>query len=384
MSGKKSKILLLSQGTDFYGSNFILLEAAKHLKNEGFQLHVILPGNGPITKEFEKLHITTKVINLGILRRRYVTFFGLINRAYYFFSALFVLLYLVKRRKIDIVYSNGLGVLVGFFTALFSGTKHVWHIHEIIGSPKYFYIAYRYLLNNGFKNNINIAVSEAVRSFWSREKSNNFRVIYNGIPILEAQNSVSKIRDKLGLPPSAIVIGMIGRVSYLKGQSYFVKICRELLKHDGSLKFIMVGDVYPGNEFHYDELRILKEDLNVADSIFDLGYRRDIPDVLAALDLFVLPSILPDSFPTVILEAMGQEKPIVATRQGGALEMLDENISGVFIPINDEKSACNIILPLLKDKKKRTEMGFQAKKKILKDFSTEKFRRELIATMESF
>jgi glycosyltransferase involved in cell wall biosynthesis len=175
---------------------------------------------------------------------------------------------------------------------------------------------------------------------------------------------------------------MIGRVSHLKGQHYFLQIAYQLLKRDRNLKFIMVGDVYPGNEGLYNELDLLKESLGISDSVIDLGYRRDIPDILEALDLLVLPSTLPDSFPTVILEGMQQGKAIISTRQGGALEMLEENVSGKFIPINEAEKAANIILPLLQNENARKEMGNEAKKRVLKYFSSENFQNELITLID--
>jgi glycosyltransferase involved in cell wall biosynthesis len=380
MSRSRHPILFLSQGADFYGSNLILLEVAKHLKQQNYPIHVIFPLQGPIIEEFQKENISTEILNLAILRRQYVTFFGLVNRAYYFLKALFALILLIKKRKVGIVYSNGLGVLVGIFGAFFSGVIHVWHIHEIIGKPEYFYSVYRRLLNWQFGHNI--AVSEAVKSFWAKEGSINFYKIYNGIPLPKTSPDPNKLNEELGLPPSVLVIGMIGRVSYLKGQDYFLKIAHELLKHDQNLKFVMVGDVYPGNEDLYDELNLLKESLGIQDSVIDLGYRRDIPDILAALDLFILPSTQPDSFPTVILEAMQQEKAIISTRQGGALEMLEEHVSGLFIPIHEEKEAADIILPLLQNENARKAMGIEAKKKVLRDFASEKFKEKIFATIE--
>lgn len=380
MSRPHRPILFLSQGADFYGSNLILLEAAKHLKDHGYPIHVIFSLKGPIIEEFQKENISTEILNLAILRRKYVTFFGLINRAYYFLKAFFTLILLIKRRKIGIVYSNGLGVMVGIFAAFFSGAIHVWHIHEIIEKPDYFYSVYRRLLNWRFGQNI--AVSEAVKSFWAKDLSTNFYRIYNGIPLPQTTPIPNKIREELRLNPSALVIGMIGRVSYLKGQDYFLKIAHELLKHNQNIKFVIVGDVYPGNEDIYGELNLLKESLGISGSVFDLGYRRDIQDILAALDLFILPSTLPDSFPTVILEAMQQGKAIVSTRQGGALEMLEEHKSGLFIPIHEPKAAADIILPLLQNKNARIAMGIEANKKVLRDFSSEKFKENLLVTIE--
>lgn len=381
MSHNKGNILFLSQGADFYGSNFILLETVKYLKKEGFQPHVVLPLNGPIIAEFEKVNIPTEFMKLGILRRQYVTFFGLINRSFYFIKALISLIILIKKRKIDIVYSNGLGVMVGIFAAFFSGKKHIWHIHEIVEKPDYFYTVYRKLLNWSF--GYNIAVSEAVKSFWAKPKASNFFRIYNGIPLLETEPSPTKIRQELGLSQTTTLIGMIGRVSYLKGQEYFLQIAYELLKQDKNLRFVMVGDAYPGNEHLYEELNSLKEKLGISDSVIDLGYRRDIPDILAGLNLFVLPSTLPDSFPTVILEAMQLEKAIISTRQGGAVEMLEDQVSGLFIPVDKPEVAAEIILPLLRNNEARKSMGLEAKKKLREDFSFEKFKENLNSTIES-
>lgn len=380
MSQTKGNILFLSQGADFYGSNLILLEAAKELKSQGYQLHVIFALPGPIIEAFHTKNISTEILNLAILRRQYLTFFGLINRAFYFLKALFTLVRYINGRKFDLVYSNGLGVLVGIFAAYFAGAAHVWHIHEIIEKPDYFYSVYRKMLNWRFGHNI--AVSEAVKTFWAEPNSSNFYRIYNGIPFSENPPSPTKLRQELGLSPSTILIGMIGRVSSLKGQTYFLQIAHELLKQDQTLKFVMVGDVYPGYEQLYEELDLLKEKLGISNSVFDLGYRRDIPDILAALDVFILPSTLPDSFPTVILEAMQAEKAIISTRQGGALEMLEEGISGLFIPIHQAKAAAELILPLLQNEPARKAMGLAAKQKVMRDFSSEKFKENLSMTIQ--
>ncbi len=377
MSKAPGSILFLSQGADFYGSNLILLQVAKHLKEAGYTIHVVFSLEGPIIQEFEKAQISSEVINLGVLRRSYVSFFGLFNWAYDFISALIRGILLVKKGKFDIVYSNGLGILIGVFAARLSSRKHIWHVHEIIPKPKYFFVTYRLLLNWRFSQNI--VVSEAVRSFWATGVASNFHLIYNGIPLPPDSSDPDKVRQELGLAPDTLLIGMIGRVSRIKGQDYFLKIAAELLKTNSNLKFLMVGDAYPGNENLYVELQELKEFLGISNAVFDLGFRRDIPDILASLDLFVMPSVLPDSFPTVILEAMQQRKAIVATRQGGAQEMLIDNVSGVFIPINDEKAACKIISPLLQDRSKRIAMGLEGEQKLSKDFSPRQFKEKLLS-----
>ena len=381
MEPRKIDILFLSQGSDFYGSNRVMLEAAKHLAEHGYALKVIFPNKGPILEEFGKLGIPHVVLNLGILRRKYVHFFGLVNRGYFFLKALINLILLIKRHQVTLVYSNGLGVLVGYLASKLAGAKHVWHIHEIIKAPNYFYFFYRTVLN--LDSSHKTAVSEAVRSFWNKKPGEHFTRIYNGFTSVGILENSQRIREELNIPPETLVIGMVGRVNYLKGQEYFIKIANELLHFNPKLLFVMVGDPYPGNEYLVEELNSFKKTLEITDSILDLGYRQDVPAILAALDLFILPSILPDSFPTVILEAMGQSKAIVSTAQGGALEMLEDSISGIFIPISKEKEAKDLIIPLLLDKNLRMAMGKAARRKVLTDFSAEAFKSNLIEKINS-
>ena len=125
----------------------------------------------------------------------------------------------------------------------------------------------------------------------------------------------------------------------------------------------------------------LKEAYQLQEVVTDLGYRTDIPDILQALDVFILPSIAPDPFPTVLLEAMASGKPVVASAHGGATEMIEPNQSGVLIPWNDAATAANMMMPLLNEASTRTAMGRGARNRVIKTFSKEAFRIALLKTL---
>ena len=108
-----------------------------------------------------------------------------------------------------------------------------------------------------------------------------------------------------------------------------------------------------------------------------LGFRKDIPELMAAMDIFVLPSILPDSFPTVILEAMAAGKPVVATLSGGASEMLEDGKSGFLIPIGDVKKGVEAISQLIESEDLRLEMGKAGRVRVLEEFSLESFEEKI-------
>ena len=81
------------------------------------------------------------------------------------------------------------------------------------------------------------------------------------------------------------------------------------------------------------------------------------------IDVLIVPSIKPDSLPTVVLEAMRAGKPVIATRQGGCLEMIEENSTGYFIPLNDPILSCKILLPIFSDKEQLRQAGLRGKKR---------------------
>ena len=111
----------------------------------------------------------------------------------------------------------------------------------------------------------------------------------------------------------------------------------------------------------------------MTDRVFYLGYRADIPEVLASLDLLVLPSTSPDPLPTVVLEAMAAEKPVLATAQGGALEMIIEKETGKFMPIANAQQAVTILADLLNDKTPLNEMGIAGRSRVEREFSPAAF-----------
>ena len=112
---------------------------------------------------------------------------------------------------------------------------------------------------------------------------------------------------------------------------------------------------------------------NLFDRVFYLGYRADVPQVLASIDLLVLPSTSPDPLPTVVLEAMAACKPILATEQGGALEMIIENDTGKFMPLANAQQAASILANLLSDKTALKEMGEAGRRRVEKEFSPAAF-----------
>src|SRR3989339_842681 len=387
------KLLILHSSSDLYGASKILLTSLAIFKKHGHEALVVLSVKGELSERLAQMDVPVIYMPLGIIRRKYMTPKGLLNRVQATRQAIKSIKEIIVAEKIELVYSNTTAVLAGAFAAKQLGIKHIWHVHEIILRPYFLFRGLSYSLKN-YADKI-IVVSKAVQDHWAKHIPNSkILLVYNGIDYSEYVSPASAAdgpRDS-GEPqtaqsesatPRRLVIGMIGRVHHWKGQDYFLQIAGELIKTHPHLQFIMVGDAFPGNEYLYENINRLKTELNLVESVKDLGYQTDIPAILQQLDIFVLPSILPDPFPTVVLEAMAAGKAIVATNHGGATEMIESGKEGLLIPWNDAKAAAEIMQPIINDAAQRKAMGVAAAKKVRAEFSLTAFEERIVKLLSN-
>lgn len=374
------KILLLHSSSDVYGASKIFLGTVQLLKKRNHEVWVVLSEDGPLVKKLASAGATVLMVRLGILRRKYFNPRGIINRIATLLRAQKQLQELIRKESIELVYSNTTGVLAGAFAARNCGVRHIWHVHEIIENPFWLKQLLGHLMNR-YAVGI-IAVSEAVKQSWeSVLPAERITVIQNGIdysPYLEHEQTLTK---ELQLPTAAIVIGMVGRVHYWKGQSYFLKLAGQLHQKHPSLHFLLAGDAYPGYEYLYQEMQTQIETLQLSDVVHNLGFREDIPAVMQTIDLLLLPSQQPDPFPTVILEAMASAKPVIATQFGGAVEMIDAGITGDLMPADQVDTAVSVIESWL-DKNRLQAAGEAGRKRVLEKFSLEAWEHKMINYLE--
>ncbi len=370
------RILFLHSSSDLYGASKILLITVKILKKYGHAPLVVLSEEGLLSLKLKKEQIEFRLIKLGIVRRKYFNFKGLINRFWTLWLAKNQLIRICNEENIDLIYSNTAAVIVGAWVAKKCHLKHIYHIHEIIQSPSWFaFFIHKMIAKNA--DHV-IAVSQAVKNNLATViPEHKISVIYNGLDYSSLATD-QILAEKLSLNPNHLIIGMIARVHPWKGQSYFIDLAAALLQKKPTLTFIMVGDAYPGNEYLYNELDAKIDTLGLKRHFINLGYREDITAILNTLDLFVLPSTAPDPFPTVILEAMACKKAVIATAQGGALEMIEHQVSGIHIPLDNAQKASEIISPYLSDKKLRKTMGQAAQQKVNTYFSLTAFEKKML------
>ncbi|ONG00501.1 galactose transferase [Lacticaseibacillus rhamnosus] len=375
------KILYLHAGAEMYGADKILLELVEGIDKAKYKPIVLLPEDGVLVEAIANAGVEVKVIRYPIVRRKYFTPLGIWNflLKYVYFSN--KLVRFVKKEKIDIVHINTTAVWEGVWIKLFSKSKVIWHVHEIIMHPTFVFRVVSFLLEH-FSNQI-IAVSDATAERLLQSgivSKNKISVIHNGIASEDVVSDKSlKIQNALGVHQDDIVIGMVGRVNSWKGQGDFIDAVIPVLNSSKNARAILIGSPYLGEEARLKELmsRInsLSEDLQ--NRIQVIPFQNRIQDYYAFIDIFVLPSTSPDPFPTVVLEAMANGIPVVGYAHGGVVEMVNNDKNGILVQPNNTNELSKAINRLVVNRELRERYGKESKIRQKKLF-------ELSGFVESF
>ena len=174
-----------------------------------------------------------------------------------------------------------------------------------------------------------------------------------------------------------------------KGIDVFLRAIPIVVHSIPSARFIVAGRA---EEPAYEqELRQLASSLGIANRVHFLGFRSDIPDLLAALDAFVMPSLFGEGTPFALLEAMAASRPVIATRTEGNEEIIQTGSTGVLVESCDPEALARAVVDVLTDMKLRRELGARARREVAERFSatrmaaeTESFYSRILASRSSW
>ena len=369
------RILYLHAGAEMYGADKVLLELIKGLDRQEFEAHVILPNDGVLVEALRQVGAQVSVLDYPILRRKYFNPKGIADyiRSYNFYAKQIALY--AREHNIDMVHNNTAAVLEGIYLKRKLKLPLIWHVHEIIVKPKAISDFINMLMGR-YADKI-VTVSQAVANHIKQSpfiKDSQVEVIYNGVDnAVYYPMDASSIREKFDIAQDALVIGMIGRVNAIKGQNDFIEAVEPLLEKNEKVVAFLAGGVFPGEEWRLEELDKRIASSSVVSQIHRIDYYDKTSELYNMFDIFVLPSIKPDSLPTVVLEAMACSKPVVGYNNGGIAEMVVDDKSGYLVKPNRPQELSNAISLLLDSSEKREKfgrVGYQRQKEL---FSLESY-----------
>jgi glycosyltransferase involved in cell wall biosynthesis len=220
-----------------------------------------------------------------------------------------------------------------------------------------------------------IVVSESVRQILVAERQiSTERVVkvYNGVELDQFYPATRKstLRKAWGIGADEIVIGSVGRLVWQKGFEYLLRAIPKITENQPNSRFLFVGEGPLRNR-----LEDLAKSLNILQKVIFTGFLAEVNEVLANIDVLVIPSVL-EGFPMVTLEAMAMQKPIVATHIPGISEQISDGEEGILVPPKDPRALAQAILLLAKDKELASKVGNSARQSAEKKFSVEKMVAE--------
>jgi glycosyltransferase involved in cell wall biosynthesis len=340
---------------------------ARSLHEQGFSLEVAcLRRIGPFVKELG---------DRGIPLREYCI------PGFYSFAALVQKLKFVRhlrKHRIDVMHAyNFYGNVFGILPARLAGTPVV--IASIRDKAAYLTPMQKHVqrLVCRFAHCV-LVNAEDVKEWLTREGYNPAKIVVipNGVELerFSERPDPEGVRRELGVAPGAPLVMVVSRLTRQKGLEQFLEAAKILAPRFPDARFVIVGYANPAELDYEDSLKRLTAQLGLTDRVIFTGLRQDVPGLLAAATVSVMPS-LNEALSNVLLESMAAGAPTVATRVGGTPEAIVDGVTGLLVEPGDAPALAEAVSTLLQQPVLARRLGDAARKAIVDRYSVEKMVR---------
>jgi glycosyltransferase involved in cell wall biosynthesis len=347
-------ILYLHETSQISGAEQSLLNLVRNLDRQKFNLFFVLPEQGALVEGLKKEGVPVFLIPFPKIRYC----FGVV-------STLRSLGALIRGNNIHIVHTNSIRThIYGAWAAKRNNVHIVWHQRnmlrgEIVDPDRLFmFLPDRIICN-----------SQAIaRRFAPRGRiPAKVRVVFNGVdtacfnPFVDG----AAVRNEFGILPEETVIGITSRFNVQKGHETLFKAAAAICAQDPllwrRLRLLVVGGaVFESDRPREKYLKDMARMLGINDRVIFTGFRSDMPQVYAAMDLFVLTSEA-EACGRVVLEAMAAGKPVIATNAGGTPEVVKDGTNGVLFGFGDHIGLAKNITRLMTEPDTARNLGASAR-----------------------
>ena len=279
----------------------------------------------------------------------------------------------IKREKIQMIHCTEkprdafYGVLLGKLT----GAKSIIHMH--VRHAGWLSPMVRWALRHA---DAVIGVSEFVSRTVVEAgiPANRVHTVVNALDNHDGawnpRTDAAEVRQEFGIAPDAVLIGACSRLFCWKGQRELLEAVAELLPEIPKLHVMIVGEddtgAHPGGTSFLAELELLVAEKGIADHVTFTGFRRDIPRLMNAFDIYAMPSF-EEPLGMVYLEAMALGKPVVAYNNGGVPEIVEDNITGLLSEPYDIATLAHSLRTLALNPALRHKMGAAGRERVLRE-----------------
>lgn len=284
---------------------------------------------------------------------------------------------LIRSQRVDIVHVDGVSNFLPALAARLARTPIIWHYNDHPPGPL------RPILLRLVRALASTVVVQGdqlrnVRTGFDPQLHAKTVVLYPGIDLRQFDPARydaaarAQVRAQWGVPADGPLIGMVGNLNRLKGHAYFIQAAQRIKEKRPQARFLVVGRKLNTAPGYWRKLQHLTARCGLTQEIVFAGFQDDVARLLAALDVFVLPSVR-ESCPNVVLEAMAMKVPVVATDVGAVRELVTHEQTGLVVAPRDAEALAQAVLAVL------TRPGPQvcalveaARKRMEQDFSLDR------------
>lgn len=343
------RILFVDPGDFIGGAELFTLDLCNHLAHgDTYTIHVA--GNG-LRAYTQALTDRVQYHTIAIKRLKMLS----IRAVFRFIHAIFLLIRLVHTQKIDIIQSNSIRAhIVCSFVAFFSRTPLIWFVHDFTFGAFWAQLLARIPQNIIYSSHI---VREDLQNKIPSQHWKKLVHIPNGFDIKEvhkqAKNCPAGLKKTYSIPHDHLLVGLVGRIDWWKGQKEFILAAAEVISQYSSVHFLIIGDAtqHDANTLNYKkECKQLADELNICDYITFTGHLSSVYGAINELDILVHASVQPEPFGRVVLESMALYTPIIASNLGGPAEIISDGIDGLLWNSPDSHDLAQKLMQLLTDR----------------------------------
>ncbi len=336
-------ILYLNHVSKMGGAEENLFSLIESLDKKKYTPILICQEDGELPQRLKKIGVEARYLKMrGWRKAKYF----LVN-----FVTVIKLFIFIKRNNIRLLHINPYRLVpYGALAAKWAKIPSVLSIHDFVDKSK----IKRFLINRADKI---IVVSDSIGKVFS-SCNDKVRVIYNGVnfSIFDKMIKGEGVKKEFAVGNGTCLVGMVGQITPWKGHQDFLAAAAEVLKKKPSVKFLIVGEALFNKELSIEKLREISRQYKIDSQVIFTGLRKDIPQLIAALDILVLPS-WQEPFGRVILEAMAMGKPVIATDCGGPAEIITSGQTGILVPAKRPDLLAEAIIRVLSDPVERERLA---------------------------
>ncbi|MFH1093634.1 MAG: GT4 family glycosyltransferase PelF [Candidatus Omnitrophota bacterium] len=270
---------------------------------------------------------------------------------------------IIEKEDIDIVHARSrVPAWIAFFATMSTKAELVTTCHGYYS--KHFFSAVM-----GWGRRV-IVISQIIGRHMIHDfglEKGKIRLIYRGVDLNEFKFEEKEIKPA----KRQKVIGIIGRITPLKGHIHFIKALPGIFSEFPQAKVLIIGEAPKHKDQYLNELKKMIEDLNLTQRVSFLGNVKNIPGILKKLDLLVLATTTQEAFGRVVIEAGAMGVPVLATKVGGVVEIIEHEKEGLLVEPANASAIADAAVRLLKDRKLSDECSRNLRKKVEDNFSLE-------------